>query len=319
MKEVRTLSKVVTEYFNDDNVIIYDRNHHPSCFVRIEKMTMKELTGEDDDSPHPAFIVDDVEQDYIYVSKFENVIIDGVAESLPLQIPETDVSFTEAEEACRAKGKGFHLMTATESNLLALLMKKQKEKEERLTGNTGGYLKLTGSSQGSTVGGIGGICDLIGNVGEYVAGLRLKDGEIQVMRDNNAAKSNYSTGENSSHWYGIQEDNAFSKTGRGTYRFAVSEGEASLNTKNKVSKETAGSVKFSDLQTDRHPKRLVTNGVAPKTVTGAGKVQVNLNGERIAVRGGDFRDGGNFSLDLTKTRDAFDEYTGFRCVYCPDV
>ena len=68
---------------------------------------------------HPAFIVDGVEYDEIYISVYPNCEINGKPYSLPYQKPWTNITNDDAAKACFSKGEGWHLLTAAEWGLLA--------------------------------------------------------------------------------------------------------------------------------------------------------------------------------------------------------
>lgn len=95
------------EFYREDNVVVMDKNGLPSIMVK--------LTRKQDVKPiHPMFIIGGEVFDEIFISKYKNCIINGLAYSLPMQKPATDVTLEEAEKACFGKGEGWHLMTAME-------------------------------------------------------------------------------------------------------------------------------------------------------------------------------------------------------------
>jgi formylglycine-generating enzyme required for sulfatase activity len=69
---------------------------------------------------HPAFIVNGVVKDGIWISKYQNILIDGYACSLPGQDPAVYIAFDQARAACEKKGKGWHIMNNTEWAAIAL-------------------------------------------------------------------------------------------------------------------------------------------------------------------------------------------------------
>ncbi|MDR0838828.1 MAG: hypothetical protein LBN99_04210, partial [Oscillospiraceae bacterium] len=77
----------------------------------------------------------------------------------------------------------------------------------------------TGPDSWSHDGTSAGIFDLSGNVWDWVSGLRVKDGEIQVIPDNDSALG-ADEGENSPLWRAIGTDGAFVAPGTpGTYKY----------------------------------------------------------------------------------------------------
>lgn len=207
------------EPFRADNVIIYDNAGIPSVMVRFSRMTNKELFG-GLDRVHPAFIINGKVYDEIYISKYPNVIINGRAYSLPMQQPKVSITFDEAVEACRNKGDGWHLWTAMERGLLANICKRDDVFPH---GNTASGLYHADSSEygetyggGKTLTGSGpdtwnhdhtpfGVSDLCGNIWELFAGLRLINGVLQFIPNNDAA-ADIDLSKNSDKWENMTAD-----------------------------------------------------------------------------------------------------------------
>lgn len=206
------------------NEIILDDKGLPSVMVRIPKFKISDVITGGSNSVHPAFIVNGVEVPEIYISKFQNVIHNGRAYSLPGEDPTVNVNFDTARQACEAKGRGWHLMTRAEWALLALWCKNNGflpwgnnnygkdtretnykaiptyfDEQGRITRVATGTGPLTWSHDKSPA----GIWDLNGNVLEWVGGMRLVYGELQVLVNNNAADSVNSQSSGSSEWKAI--------------------------------------------------------------------------------------------------------------------
>lgn len=210
------------------NELIYDDKGMPSVMVKIPKMTYAQLGLGDSAAVHPAFIVNGVEVDAIYISKYQNVIQNGRAYSLPGRDPAVYVNFDQAREACEAKGAGWHIMTRAEWALIALWCKangfqpwgnNNYGKDTRETtykaiptyryddatlGNVIGRVATgTGPVKWSHDGTPSGIWDLNGNVWEWVGGIRTVYGELQVLVNNNAADKSHSQLADGSEWMAI--------------------------------------------------------------------------------------------------------------------
>ncbi len=203
------LSEWALKSIAPSNVLLYDSKDMPSVMVRIPKMTMDDLLGNGSTQVHPAFIVDGEEKDCIYISKYQNCIVNGLAYSLPGAVPAYGNSIDTDFDACEGKGLGWHMMTLAEYGLVGLLCKKLgtdplgnisdgKDANETSVRGIPATLKndgvtpkhlLTGSGPQtySHNNAIDGIYDLKGNVDERVSGIRIRNGEIQILGDNDAA------------------------------------------------------------------------------------------------------------------------------------
>lgn len=226
------------------NHVISDDFGKASVMVYIKKFYLDEVIDGAPRVPHPAFLVDGTELEGIYISKFQNVIIDGHAYSLPNEDPATHVDFDTAINACISKGKGFHLMTAAEWGAVALWCQKNGwlpfgnndiGKDIREEGSTAKIAYCdeersicrtatgTGPVEWSHNKQIDGIYDLNANVWEWVGGLRLVFGEIQVLPNNNGASDSYSQSILSDDWRAIDGTNGtlLKPNGKGTTENSV--------------------------------------------------------------------------------------------------
>lgn len=206
------------------NEILYDDKGMPSIMVKIPKMTYAQLGLGESTLVHPAFIVNGQEVDAIYISKYQNIVQNGRAYSLPGQDPKTSVNFDTARGYCEAKGEGWHLMSRAEWALIALWCKQNgflpygnnnygKDSRESTykaiptliesNGKINRVATGTGPVSWSHDNTVAGIWDLNGNVNEWIGGLRSVYGEIQVLVNNNAADSNYSQTKSSTDWKAI--------------------------------------------------------------------------------------------------------------------
>ena len=242
------LSALAFEAVLPNNKVLYDDKGLPSFMVRIPKMTYAELGLGSSTDVFPAFIVNGAEVPEIYISKYQNVVQDSRAYSLPARDPKTSITLNAAISACSAKGAGWHLMTRMEWAMLAhwclhnnCMPKgnnnygKDVSEEARYhavpatygTGADAGkiYHVLTGTGplSWSHDGTHEGIWDLNGNVSEWVGGMRTVYGELQILANNNAADSSHSQAAASDQWKCINalDGTLITPNGEGTTSNAV--------------------------------------------------------------------------------------------------
>lgn len=219
------LSNLALKALAPNNEILYDDKGLPSIMVKIPKMTYAQLGLGASTAVHPAFIVNGQEVDAIYISKYQNIVVDGRAYSLPGEEPKHTINFDSAISACTAKGAGWHLMTRAEWAAIALWCKANgtmpkgnnnygkdtsetvyraipmaKDGSNRTTRVATGTGPLAWSHDGTP----SGIWGLNGNVNEWVGGIRTVYGELQILANNNAADKDKSQGASSAQWMAVK-------------------------------------------------------------------------------------------------------------------
>lgn len=206
------------------NKLLYDDKGLPSVMVFIPKFKLSEVLTDGPDAYHPAFIINGTVVDGIYIGKYQSVVEDGRAYSLPGRDPAANINWDNAQARCTAKGAGWHMMTKAEWGMIALWCKKHgifpkgnnnygKDSTESAytaipatygTGTDAGkiYHVLTGTGPltWSHDGTMKGIWDLNGNVSEWEGGFRVVKGELQFLVNNNGADSSHSQAAGSSEW-----------------------------------------------------------------------------------------------------------------------
>ena len=218
------LTKMATQMFFPGNVAQLDDAGLPSIMVFIPAFKNSDVLTGGDDSTHPAFIVNGKEIPGFYYSKYQNVVHNGAAYSLPAEDPQTSVNFDTALAVCEAKGPGWHLSTAAEWAAIALWCKKNgflphgnnyygKDQRESnfkavptandASGNISRVATGTGPTTWSHDGTLSGIWDMNGNAWEWQAGLRLVWGELQILANNDAADPDNPKNTTSTCWKAI--------------------------------------------------------------------------------------------------------------------
>lgn len=209
-----------------NNEILYDDKRLPSIMVKVPKQTYAQLGLGSSPATHPAWIVNGQEVDAIYISKYQNIVVDGRAYSLPGEDPANTINKDNALAACTNKGRGWHLMSHAERAAIALWCKNNgtqpkgnnnygkdvadgiyqaipscpRDSNNRIQRVATGTGPLSWSHDGTP----SGIWDLNGNVSEWVGGMRLVKGELQIMANNNAADGSNSQAESSAQWMAIK-------------------------------------------------------------------------------------------------------------------
>lgn len=206
--------------------VLYTAKGQPTYMNIIQKYDMSTIDASLSGT-HPAFIVDGVEKPEIFIGTYQGRIVNGELLSLPNVEPTHSTNYDNFLTAARACGNGHHLITNAEWSAVALQCYKDntqplgntyygRSSENPLLvgrrpdglapGNTTGSARtLTGSGpvQWRHNGKENGIADLSGNINEWNSGMRLLNGEIQIIENNNAAKLAINLGAASTEWKAI--------------------------------------------------------------------------------------------------------------------
>lgn len=331
------------------NTVRLDDLGLPSIMVRIPLFKNIDVITGGSDTPHPMFVVDGVQIPEVLISKYQNIVMNDRAYSLPFKDPRASLTFDQAKVFSENKGLGWHLMTNAEWAGIALWCKKNgfmprgnnnfgadhSAAHERGVETTRETSPLrtnrvaTGSGPASWAhdNTNNGIFDLNGNVWEWVGGMRLVDGEIQVIPNNNAARI-VDQGAASGLWRAILPDGSLVAPGTaGTLKYdAETATPSGIRINNVVQNPTTDATSLSKTFETvaavggvNIPEILRSLGLAPIDAShGADVLYARNNGERLPFRGGSWSftsAAGVFSLSLSNPRSNSGTSIGFRSAF----
>jgi sulfatase modifying factor 1 len=334
------------------NTVLLDDVGMPSIMVRIPKFYLDEVITGAANTVHPAFIVNGVEKEEIFISKFQNIVLNDRAYSLPFKDPKDYTTFDQALTYCKNKGDGWHLMTNAEWAAIALWCKKNGfmprgnndyGRDYSATYEKGKvtYQYGTPLTDGRVATGSGpvswahdntnaGVFDLNGNVWEWSGGMRLNEGEIQIIENNDAAVNTADQSATSTLWQAISSvDGSLLAPGSAStlkYDAINVDGsggiEISTDVLNKSDGTTYASNTFETLAVETGltvPVIMKALGLAPIDAShGGDNVWMRNLGERLPFRGANWNGGayaGVFSLYLYNPRSNSGISVGFRAAF----
>lgn len=334
--------------FGAGNKVIYDDIGMPSIMYGVPKMKYSDIITGGTDEVLPFWIVDGEEKNTIWVSKFPNIVESDRAYSLGMRLPKNYITFDQAVAACKNKGNGWHLNQTGIFACLNLLSQKLGTVPHGNTNYGKDYyhayehgIQPQGETQRTLTGSgeptwyhnhdTSGIADLCGNVWEWTGGLRLVDGEIQIIPYGNCMKLDCDMSATSTLWKAIMPDGTLVEPGTaGTLKIdRTSASDATLRINTSVTTRTTDSndtnVVFKDTKAVSGvsiPKLLIALGLFPDSgVTGYGndRFYARNNGERLPIRGSAFSatsGSGPSALNLNYPRSYSDVDVGFRSAFC---
>ena len=337
------------------NEIILDDKGLPSIMVYVPKFKISDVLEGGSDSTHPAFIVNGREVPGVYISKYQNVVYNNRAYSLPGEDPRVSITFDGARQACEAKGPGWHLMTNAEWAALALWCRKNNcmpkgNNDFGKDSTETGYIAVpasygsdgrvnrvrtgTGPKTWSHNGEADGIYDLNGNVSEWVGGMRTVYGEIQILAHNDAADANNQQSESSVKWMAIKasDGSLIKPNGTGTTSDSLKldylNNKWTLCTSITNQSNSPRNCSFADMVLANGipcPEILIAHGLYPADNGNHGNDDIYFNNgapECIARRGGYWYGGahyGIFLLGCGYLRSSSSSYLGFRSAHIPGM
>ena len=196
------------------NTVVFDDLKLPSVMVRVPAFAVETVDTDLGTGIHPAFVVNTVAQSHFKVGMYNAFVYGSRAYSLPYKDPTCSLGFDASLNACLMKNQGdttrragWHMTTNWEAAALSLLCIKNGQpsgntnygrhhtntnqcgvrQDGALPGLASGTARtLTGSgpAQWRHDGTYAGVADLVGNVWEWVDGMKLVAGKYYLPTDN---------------------------------------------------------------------------------------------------------------------------------------
>ena len=328
------------------NTVLFDDLGMPSVMVPFPKLKMSDLIAGGSENIHPAFSVDGVEKSVIYVSKYQNIVLNERGYSLPMRDPRASLNFDQAVTYCRNKGKGWSLTPYSLWSAIALWCRKNGTMPrgnnnygaDHAYGHEKGvptYYESGKIARCATGSGPNtwnhnwmpdGIADLNGNVWEWCAGMRLMNGEIQIIPYANCMAADASMGASSTLWKAIAADGTLVEPGTaGTLKYNYVSGHIQLTSGDITPEDTWRGDTYQNMTLDSAltvpeiAKALLIYPDEPGGDYGGDGHYMNNSGERLPFCGGYWNctsDAGVFGVYLHNPRSYSSTYIGFRSAYC---
>lgn len=338
--------------------VLYTATKQPTFMHVVPRFNLDDIDPSLGGGVHPAFIVGGVEKSEIFIGSYPGIVKNGELLSLSGVDPKAAANHDYFVNAARAAGPGFHVTTNAEYAALALWCWKNgyqprgntnygrsheatyetaRRQDGGVPGDVNGTARtLTGSGPASWRhdNTHSGISDLCGNIWEWSPGMRLMDGEIQVIANNDAALNNTDMSRTSTAWRAIRavdgilvapgtagtlKYDATTETGGGiilsdNITNRLGESGSDLNSGNSASLSMKNMTSKEGLNVPAIAKALGLFPVSTEGMKNDGFYMRNF-GERLPFRGGGWSSGagaGVFAVSLSNPRSGASTLLGAR-------
>ena len=344
------------------NTVLRDTYGNPHVMVVIPRFRLEDIDASLGSGVPSVFRVNNVERLELFLGKYEASQVGGKLLTVHGQAPWTQINFDTALAQCRALNTSSVFFGLVPDALWAarvLWLYKQMGSSHEYLGNTNygrshtyhhqtGTMKSnaylpgdTANGDAATLTGTGpvewtddetpwGVCDLTGNVWEWTAGLRVNDGEINVIPEGNALLSSTDMSASSTAWKAFASDGSYVTCGTanslkfdglaadtrtnwssaGGFRLNTTLVNQNVNGFYDMDFKSVGAA--SDVTA---PAILKALGIYPYVNDVQGHFWMCNKGERVAFRGGAWFNGascGPFALYLANARTISGRVNGFR-------
>ncbi len=338
--------KAIEDASGGRNTVIYDAQGNPNIMVVIPRFNVEDLGLIDlnlGTGTHPAFLTNGVPRSEILVAKYlASAAPNGCAVVGGVQ-PYTNVDYDMAKTLCTQKGDGWHLMSAHEWAAIALWAfangtvprgntnfgrSHEKKWENARRSDNAAAGEVSGTGRTDTGKGPAswnhdhsefGVCDLVGNIWEWLDQFKLDDGQIITTLDNNPAVAEASWHKHAAY-FDSPTDN---QTGTGSagapiLSNAVTNRNGPINDdSNDYPYLTASHFAAITKAVGYVPNELLRKLLieSATTVTVGGYIGARNYGDRLPIRGGCWNNGASAGLGVLSLRDPrsyADSSIGFR-------
>lgn len=231
------------------NTVMFGDGGHPVTLVKFPKISYADLGFGWPDATHDAFIVNSEIKHEVYMAKYLSSFVGSGANARFVSLrgldPGTSKTFDAAHQHHSQMGPGFHTVTNIEFALMGQLSKAKNFQPRGNNSYGKDYSKTYETGTPTYIDGEGRTCrtatgsgplswymygspfgpaDLNGNTWEWCAGMRIVDGEIQIIPNNDAADNTKDLSATSALWKAIMPDGTLVEPGTpGTLKYDSSQ------------------------------------------------------------------------------------------------